>query len=95
MFFKSDEQIIKIAEYILKNNATVRKAGKFFGVSKSSIYKYMTYDLPNIDYALSNEIRKLLDVHLAERHIRGGESTQRIWMELNKNTLYQNNKLIY
>lgn len=85
MCFKSDENIIMVTKYILKSNDTVREAGKFFGVSKSSIFKYITIDLPYINNTLAEEIRKVLDKHIAERHIRGGKSTQKRWEIYKKN----------
>lgn len=34
-----EERIIKLAEYIIKHNATVRETAKNFGVSKSTVHK--------------------------------------------------------
>jgi len=72
-----EERTIKIANYIIDNNATVRSAAKIFGISKSTIHKDMTQRLPAISKSLSNEVRKVLNTNLAQRHIRGGEATKK------------------
>lgn len=33
-----EERAIKVAEYIVENNATVRQAAKAFGISKSTVH---------------------------------------------------------
>ncbi len=37
-----EERAVEIANYILENNATVRKTAKQFGVSKSTVHKEVT-----------------------------------------------------
>ena len=39
----------------------------------------MTERLPFIDPALAEQVRKILEKNLSERHIRGGESTKRMY----------------
>ena len=72
-----DERTINIANYIIKNKATVRDAAKIFAISKSTIHKDMTERLPKLSKPLSTEVRLVLDENLAERHIRGGEATRK------------------
>ena len=66
-----------LAVYILENRATVRAAAARFGVSKSTVHKDMTERLPHMDPALYRQVRRLLDINKAERHIRGGLATRR------------------
>ncbi|MBQ1404642.1 MAG: sporulation transcriptional regulator SpoIIID [Oscillospiraceae bacterium] len=66
-----------LAVYILENRATVRAAAARFGVSKSTVHKDMTERLPHMDPALYKQVRRLLDINKAERHIRGGLATRR------------------
>lgn len=70
------ENIEVIATYIAKTGSTVREAAKQFGISKSTIYKNITYDLKKIDLELYFEVKKVLEKNKAERHIRGGNSTR-------------------
>ena len=56
--------------------ATVRKAAKQFGVSKSTAHKDVTTRLLEIDPQLAAKVRKILDINKQERHIRGGLATK-------------------
>ena len=71
-----EERAIAIADYIIENNATVRQTAKQFGISKSTVHKYVTERLAQINPALATEARKVLDVNKSERHIRGGLATR-------------------
>ena len=37
-----EERVLLIAQYIIDNNATVRQAAKYFGVSKSTVHVEVT-----------------------------------------------------
>jgi len=71
-----EERAVSIANYIIESNATVRQAAKAFGVSKSTVHKDCADRLIAINPALAKEVRKVLDVNKAERHIRGGLATK-------------------
>ena len=62
--------------YIVKNNATVRAAAKAFGVSKSTVHTDITEKLQNVNSDLWQDVRKVLDVNKAQRHLRGGQATK-------------------
>ena len=72
-----EERVRDLAVYILENKATVRAAAARFGVSKSTVHKDMTERLPYMDPAMYRQVRRLLDINKAERHIRGGLATRR------------------
>mgnify|MGYP005976546791 CR=1 FL=1 len=71
-----EERAVEIANYILENNATVRKTAKQFGVSKSTIHKDMTERLPKINPAIAEQTHSVLELNKSERHIRGGKATK-------------------
>lgn len=71
-----EERAIKLAHYIADNEATVRQTAKVFGISKSTAHKDVTERLMQIKPSLANDVRKVLDVNKAERHIRGGLATK-------------------
>lgn len=71
-----EERAVDIANYIISTNCTVRQAAKKFGVSKSTVHKDVTSRLMQINPALANEARCVLDVNKSERHIRGGLATR-------------------
>ena len=70
------QRAISLANYMIENKSTVRQAAKIFGVSKSTVHKDLTERLENIDSSLAIEVRKILDLNKAERHIRGGMATK-------------------
>ena len=71
-----EERAEKLGEYIAKSGATVRSAAGHFGLSKSTVHKDVAKKLPEIDPALATQVRKVLDLNKAERHIRGGLATR-------------------
>ena len=71
-----EERALEIAEYIVKEKATVRQAAGVFGVSKSTVHKDVTERLPRINPLVANMVKDILDKNKAERHIRGGRATK-------------------
>ena len=71
-----EERAVRLAEYIIENDATVRAAAQRFGVSKSTVHKDVTQRLKTQDSALWAEAKAVLERNKAERHIRGGIATR-------------------
>ena len=71
-----DARAVRLAEYIIENNATVRTAAKAFGISKSTVHKDVTERLKRSDPALWQQAKSVLEKNKAERHIRGGIATR-------------------
>ncbi len=65
------------ADFILKNNGTVRSVAKYFGVSKSTVHNDLSKKLRTLNPSIYQKVNKLLKFNLSERHIRGGEATKR------------------
>lgn len=74
---------VELGEYIVKNRATVRTAAKAFGISKSTVHTDVTEKLLRINPALSEQVREVLDVNKAQRHIRGGMATKEKYRAIN------------
>lgn len=72
-----DDRATKLGEYIVENKATVRRAAKQFGVSKSTVHKDVSQRLKHIDSGLYTDVKNVLAVNKAQRHIRGGLATKR------------------
>ena len=72
-----EERSVELAHYIIESKDTVRGAAKKFGVSKSTVHKYVSERLKKINPSLAKEVRVVLDENKAERHIRGGMATKR------------------
>ena len=79
-----EERVLQIGEYIVKSNATVRQAAKEFGVSKSTVHKDVTERLEAVNASLAAEVKKVLDVNKAERHLRGGAATREKYLHQKK-----------
>ena len=79
------ERVFRECEYILDTKKTVREIAKVFNVSKSTVHKDLTDRLLEIDIDMYNKVYEILKYHLDIRHIRGGESTRRKFLEKNAN----------
>ena len=75
-----EQRACDLAVYIIENRATVRAAAKQFGISKSTVHKDLTQRLEQINRALYLQVRQILQINKAERHIRGGQATRRKYM---------------
>ena len=71
-----EQRAVELAEYIIENKTTVRAAAKKFGVSKSTVHMDVSERLKKLNSSLYNEVREILDINKAERHIRGGLATK-------------------
>ena len=71
-----EQRAVETAQYIIENNATVRKAAKVFNISKSTVHKDIHERLCKINPALHKEAQRVLEQNKAERHIRGGMATR-------------------
>ena len=72
-----EERACDLALYIIEHQATVRSASKQFGISKSTVHKDLSQRLPAFNPALYLQVKEVLDLNKAERHIRGGIATRR------------------
>ena len=77
MYTNIEQRACDLAVFIIENQATVRTAAKHFGISKSTVHKDLTERLPRLNPSLYSQVRQLLDINKAERHIRGGLATRR------------------
>jgi len=72
-----EDRVIQVAEYIAEQGVTVREAAKVFKISKSTVHKDVSERLAHIRPALAAQVRQVLNLNKAERHIRGGQATYR------------------
>ncbi len=71
-----EQRAIDLAVYIIENQSTVRAAAKKFGISKSTVHMDVSSRLKKLNPTLYHDVRKVLDINKAERHIRGGMATK-------------------
>ena len=79
-----EERAVELGEYIIESKATVRKEAKKFGVSKSTVHKDVAERLKYVDPQLYKEVKLVLEVNKAQRHIRGGLATRQKYREQNQ-----------
>ena len=72
----TDERAVLLGEYIVENGATVRAAAKKFHISKSTVHKDVSQRLQKVNPQLYGQVRVVLNINKAQRHIRGGIATR-------------------
>ena len=72
-----EQRAVELGEYIIQSKATVRKTAKKFGISKSTVHKDVSERLKKVNPQLYREVKSVLEINKAQRHIRGGMDTRR------------------
>ena len=80
-----EERACELAVYMIETGATVRTAAQHYGISKSTVHKDLSQRLPQYNRLLYQQVRQVLDINKAQRHIRGGLATQKKYRLRNKN----------
>ena len=78
-------RVIEEGKYMLDTGKTVREIASIFGLSKSTVHKDLRERLLEIDKDMYDKVSNILQYHIDIRHIRGGESTRRKFLEKNAN----------
>ena len=76
MQFIVEERAVELGRYIVENSTTVRAAAKQYGISKSTVHMDVSRRLERLDPTLYEQVRAVLYVNKAQRHIRGGIATR-------------------
>ncbi len=79
-----EDRACELAVYIIETGATVRTVAQHFGISKSTVHKDLSQRLPQYNKLLYQQVRRVLDMNKAQRHIRGGLATRKKY-QLQKN----------
>lgn len=72
-----EERAERLAQYIIENRTTVRAAAQKFGISKSTVHTDISERLPQFNRVLYQQVKEVLEVNKAQRHIRGGIATRK------------------
>ena len=75
------ERVLKESYYIVKTNETIREIARKYNVSKSTVHKDMQERLYLINKNKYYKVRKIMDEHMQTRHIKGGESTRKLFLK--------------
>lgn len=71
----------ELAKYIVKNKSTIRGAAAHFNMAKSTVHIDVSKKLKKQNFFLYLRVKKVLEKNFAEKHIRGGASTKKMWKE--------------
>ncbi len=72
-----EDRACALAQYIIENQSTVRDAAGKFGISKSTVHKDISERLPQFNRTLYLQVKEILEINQAQRHIRGGIATRK------------------
>lgn len=75
------DRVREESKYIVNTHKTIREIADEFGVSKSTVHNDLRKRLVNIDKNMYNEVSNILQYHIDIKHIRGGESTKRKFLD--------------
>ena len=79
---KSREELFAL--FIIENKSTIRKCANHFAISKSTVHNDLSKKLLKTNKFLYYQVYKILNINLAERHVRGGLATQQKYSILRK-----------
>ena len=79
------DRVVNEGKYIIDTEKTVREIALAFNVSKSTVHKDLRERLLEIDSSMYDDVSRILRYHTEVRHIRGGASTRRKFLEKNAN----------
>ncbi|MDD6284992.1 MAG: sporulation transcriptional regulator SpoIIID [Firmicutes bacterium] len=75
-----EERATLLGQYIVESGATVRATAKKFHISKSTVHKDVSERLRTVSPQLYVQVKAVLDLNKAQRHIRGGQATKEKYM---------------
>lgn len=79
-----EKRTLLVAKHIQNSRDTIRKTAKIFNLSKSTVHNDLALRLRKIDKDLYDDVKKILEIHFLEKHIRGGEATRKKYIEKQK-----------
>ena len=77
-----NKRVLEEANYIIQTGKTVREIASLFKVSKSTVHKDLHERLLKIDKEKYKNVEDILKYHIYIRHIRGGESTRKKYLNI-------------
>jgi len=86
------ERCVRLAEYLIEHQSTVRATAQYFHISKSTVHKDISERLMRVHPALYLLAHEVLMRNKEERHIRGGKATKNKYQTLRNKILSDKNK---
>lgn len=76
-------RVLKESKYIIDKDKTIREIASTFKVSKSTVHKDLNERLKLLDKNTYLDVKQIFNKHIDNRHIKGGESTKKKYLEKN------------
>lgn len=76
-------RVLKESKYIIDKDKTIREIASIFKVSKSTVHKDLNERLKLLDKNIYLDVKQIFNKHIDNRHIKGGESTKKKYLEKN------------
>lgn len=76
-------RVLKESKYIIDKDKTIREIASIFKVSKSTVHKDLNERLKLLDKNTYLDVKQIFNKHIDSRHIKGGESTKKKYLEKN------------
>lgn len=76
-------RVLKESIYIIDKDKTIREIASIFKVSKSTVHKDLNERLKLLDKNIYLDVKQIFNKHIDNRHIKGGESTKKKYLEKN------------
>ena len=71
-------------QYIVDNDATIRKTALYFDISKSTVHNDLSKKLRIENYELYKKVCVILEHNFRTKHIRGGFATKCKYQKIKK-----------
>ncbi len=88
-----ENRVLIEAKYIIKTRKTIRECAKIFAVSKSTFHQDVSKRLQKINRSLYLDVQKILSYNFKQKHLRGGQSTKKLYLLKKTGLENGNNKL--
>jgi putative DeoR family transcriptional regulator (stage III sporulation protein D) len=72
--YEVETRAIQYGSYIVDTKSTIRQCAEYFGVSKSTVHRYISLYLFEADTDIWTQVVSIMHDNLAERHYRGGRA---------------------
>lgn len=72
-----------VVDYIIENKTTCRATAQQFGVSKSTVSKYIER-MEWLDMLRYVQVRKVVEWNISQRAVRGGSGTSMHWAKVRR-----------
>ena len=73
--------VLDLAHEYIETECTVRELAERHGVSKTTVWKMLTYELPEVSKPLAMKAKKILKRHSKEAPRRGGIALRKKYKE--------------